>query len=427
MPVQRPPCGPRRESPDGAVAVYAAQGTSNATFADEAVKLDDPSWIVSLERIVDIAKRPRFALASTLSSPHPDNKMTSVGSAPETLRIAGTRYSPNLQQIYMRLSGVRYPVMIKALDGGGGRDIREASAHEVVEEALKRFMHGRDLVRLVSFREGRLDWNQSTSGSISSATTAPSTITRNLAQLLLAASTKMARAWRYQSTGTFACLVNSRSGEWVFLEIKPCVQIEHGVSIAGPAGRGVHADARLRRPGRDLGEATQQAVRALQETRVWKEEGGVETNRAVLAAVAADAHWEERKCDTMWLKRELKDVMRIGMEPLKPRVEGLGLQRQQGVEEVTVSSTSRSDIPPGLHFARIQSRRGHEEADTLKFSDPSSNSVARHDGSRADDEALRLLRATAETSIAGGNSTRWDINLLGYSMQIKLILLYNLI
>ncbi|KZP15964.1 hypothetical protein FIBSPDRAFT_749342, partial [Athelia psychrophila] len=79
--------------------------------------------------------------------------------------------------------------------------------------------------------------------------TAPSTITRNLAQLLLAASTKMARAWRYQSTGTFACLVNPRSGDWVFLEIKPCVQVEHGVSITGPAGRGVHADTRLRRAG----------------------------------------------------------------------------------------------------------------------------------------------------------------------------------
>ncbi|KZP16018.1 hypothetical protein FIBSPDRAFT_866518, partial [Athelia psychrophila] len=66
----------------------------------------------------------------------------------------------------------------------------------------------------------------------------------------------------------------------------------------------------------------------------------------------------------MWLKRELRDVMTIGTELLKPRVEGLGLQRQQGTEEVSFSSTSGSDIPPGHLFARIQSRRGHEEADT---------------------------------------------------------------
>ncbi|KZP10780.1 hypothetical protein FIBSPDRAFT_200164 [Athelia psychrophila] len=66
----------------------------------------------------------------------------------------------------------------------------------------------------------------------------------------------------------------------------------------------------------------------------------------------------------MWLKRELRDMMGIGMELLKPRAEGLGLQGSKGAEEVTVSSTSGSDIPPGLLFAWIQSRRGHEEADT---------------------------------------------------------------
>ncbi|KZP24330.1 hypothetical protein FIBSPDRAFT_951364 [Athelia psychrophila] len=173
----------------------------------------------------------------------------------------------------------------------------------------------------------------------------------------------MACALRYQGVGTFAYLENSRSGDWVFLQIKPCVQVEHGVSIAGPAGRGVHTDTRLRRAGRDLREATQQAVRALRETGVGKEEDGVKTNGKVLAGVVAHAHWEERKCDMMWLKRELRDVMRIGMELLKPRVEGLGLQRQQGAEEVTVSWTwERHSTRPSLR--QDPNRRGHEEADT---------------------------------------------------------------
>ncbi|KZP13526.1 hypothetical protein FIBSPDRAFT_131289 [Athelia psychrophila] len=36
--------------------MYTAQDT-NAVFADEAIKLDDVSWFMSPERIVDIAKR----------------------------------------------------------------------------------------------------------------------------------------------------------------------------------------------------------------------------------------------------------------------------------------------------------------------------------------------------------------------------------
>ncbi|KZP15989.1 hypothetical protein FIBSPDRAFT_958338 [Athelia psychrophila] len=121
--------------------------------------------------------------------------------------------------------------------------------------------------------------------------TAPSTITRNLAQLLLTASTKMARAWRYQSRGTFACLVHSRSGDWVFLEINPR---REWFSIAWLAGRRMHVDILLCRAGvrecnagtdfdsllekimargRDLGEAAQQTVLAPRETSIGNGEG----------------------------------------------------------------------------------------------------------------------------------------------------------
>ncbi|KZP10774.1 hypothetical protein FIBSPDRAFT_962853 [Athelia psychrophila] len=87
----------------------------------------------------------------------------------------------------------------------------------------------------------------------------------------------------------------------MFLEINPYTQVEHGVAIAW---RGVrvgtrlcHAGVRERSVGtyfgsllamilvrgRDLGEATQQAVRAPRVTSVGNEEGGVKTNRAVMA------------------------------------------------------------------------------------------------------------------------------------------------
>ncbi|KZP15990.1 hypothetical protein FIBSPDRAFT_958339 [Athelia psychrophila] len=84
-------CRTAQELGWSAVAVYTAQGTSNATVADEATKLDDPSWFASPERIVDIAKRLRFALASTLLITPGRPNDTFPGSAPETLRIAGDK------------------------------------------------------------------------------------------------------------------------------------------------------------------------------------------------------------------------------------------------------------------------------------------------------------------------------------------------
>ncbi|KZP24352.1 hypothetical protein FIBSPDRAFT_856971 [Athelia psychrophila] len=47
---------------------------------------------------------------------------------------------------------------------------------------------------------------------------------RNLVESLLAASTEMARALRYQGAATFEYLeylVNSHTGEWLFIEINP--------------------------------------------------------------------------------------------------------------------------------------------------------------------------------------------------------------
>ncbi|KZP24300.1 hypothetical protein FIBSPDRAFT_951343 [Athelia psychrophila] len=131
---------------------------------------------------------------------------------------------------------------------------------------------------------------------------------------------KVACALRYQGVDTFAYLEHSHHGEWAFLEIKPCVQVEHGSPSRGLQGaectpiRG--SAARVCSAGFGGGDAAGRASPAGDRRR----EGGVETNRAVLAGVAAHAHWEERKCDTAWLERELRDVIRIGMELLKPPV-----------------------------------------------------------------------------------------------------------
>ncbi|KZP24414.1 hypothetical protein FIBSPDRAFT_857070, partial [Athelia psychrophila] len=59
---------------------------------------------------------------------------------------------------------------------------------------------------------------------LSYAQMAPSTTfhhPRNLVESLLAASTEMARALRYQGAATFEYLVHSHTGEWLFIEINP--------------------------------------------------------------------------------------------------------------------------------------------------------------------------------------------------------------
>ncbi|KZP16019.1 hypothetical protein FIBSPDRAFT_958362 [Athelia psychrophila] len=194
--------------------------------------------------------------------------------------------------------------MIRALGGGGGRGMRVHVEAQTTGNGTGGVAQVWERERSAQRRFQKL------------VETAPSTATRNLVHLLLTAATRMTRALRYQGADSFACLANSHMGEWVFLDINPYMQVEHGVSIARPAGRGVRVDtwlyragvrgcnvgtdcdsllARILVRGRDLWEATQQAVRALRETSVKNEEGGVDTDRTVFVGAVAHVHWEEGK------------------------------------------------------------------------------------------------------------------------------------
>ncbi|KZP15970.1 hypothetical protein FIBSPDRAFT_895339 [Athelia psychrophila] len=334
----------------GEMAVYTAQVTSNATLADEAVKLDDPSWFVSSERITDIAKRFTQATLRARLNPlipalgRPND--TSLGPTRQTLRIAGTRCSPNLQRI-----------SVSGDDKGAGRGMRVVST----QEGSRRRSNGSlDSFGIASCMgetqlgqfpsEKALGRNEITSRSRSPAT--------------------VPETWPNYGSESVVCSGDSRSS----LRRDPRHHPEssstptrrrdddgaclvHGVSIAWPVGRGVHVDTWLCRAGvrecnvgtgfnallaKILGQATQQAARALRETAVGNEAGGVKTDRTAVAGVVVHAHWEERKCDTVWLERELRNVITIGMDLLKLRVDGLGLQGQQGAKEVTVTLTSAS-------------------------------------------------------------------------------------
>jgi pyruvate carboxylase len=68
--------------------------------------------------------------------------------------------------------------------------------------------------------------------------------------------------------------------------------------------------------GSTFEEATQRAKRALRELRVG---GEVKTNLGLLAGVVEHRAWSEGTIDTMWLERNVEEVVRLGTESLNSR------------------------------------------------------------------------------------------------------------
>ncbi|EON68621.1 hypothetical protein W97_07879 [Coniosporium apollinis CBS 100218] len=145
-----------------------------------------------------------------------------------------------------------YPIMLKAVDGGGGRGIRlvrneselEPMFRRAVEEspsrqlfaeraAVEGFRHievqivgdGRD-VRHLWERECSIQRRYQ-----KIVEQAPSSVAdRELVGMVIAAALRMAKKINYFSLGTFEFLVNPSTREFYFLEINPRIQVEHTVT-----------------------------------------------------------------------------------------------------------------------------------------------------------------------------------------------------
>ncbi|KZP24320.1 hypothetical protein FIBSPDRAFT_889020 [Athelia psychrophila] len=263
-----------------AVVIYTAQGTSNAAFADEAGRLHDPSWLASSEHIVDIAKSDKDAGRRWWM-------WTRVVSTQEWV-----------EEAFKRCTGETQPGQFPSEKALGRNEIMSRSrSPATVREAWRK--HGNESAAYIGNSRSSFRQRICADGTLHHHPESSSTPVRRLDALI-----QMARVLRYQGVGTLAYPVNSHTGERVFLEINPRMQVEYGVSITWPAGRGVHVNTWLCRPGvrecnvgadldsllakilvrgRHLGETTQQDVRALRETSAGNEEGGVKTNKTVLA------------------------------------------------------------------------------------------------------------------------------------------------
>ncbi|KAF4616510.1 hypothetical protein D9613_008775 [Agrocybe pediades] len=263
------------------VALYTENDFSHDTFADQAIKLNTPADYLNVEAIVKAAVNAQcthihpgygFLSESPALPLALDSSITYIGPSPSTLRIASDKMlsrdladslnipiapgrrvqSAHEAQDFARSIG--YPVIIKALDGGGGRGIRIVNEEGSLEEAFKRCLGESPSKQL--FVEKALTgpgWKHVEVQIIGDGTDvnhlwerecsvqrrfqkiveiAPSHLSREDVRPLLDASLKMAKKLQYKGLGTFEFLVNvdTPRRQWVFLEINPRVQVEHTVT-----------------------------------------------------------------------------------------------------------------------------------------------------------------------------------------------------
>jgi acetyl/propionyl-CoA carboxylase alpha subunit len=159
----------------------------------------------------------------------------------------------NAESIRSFARTVGYPIMIKAVDGGGGRGIRLVESEDALQNAVDRcvgespsrtvfaemaavkgFRHVE--VQIVGDGRGGIKhlWERDCSiqrrfQKIVEVAPAPVPRRRVIAQAIEAA-VRMARTIRYQGLGTWEFLISPKDRKFYFLEINPRLQVEHTIT-----------------------------------------------------------------------------------------------------------------------------------------------------------------------------------------------------
>ena len=195
-----------------------------------------------LDRTGDKLKAKR--LAGECDVPVLQAMMTPTGSAADVKTFAAQ---------------VGYPIMIKAVDGGGGRGIRlvqnegelqnnvercinESPSKKVFAEqaAVQGYKHIE--VQIIGDGRGGVKhlWERDCSvqrrfQKIVELAPAPKVGSRRVITKVIESAIRMARTLKYQGLGTWEFLVNWKQKKFFFLEINPRLQVEHTISecIAG--------------------------------------------------------------------------------------------------------------------------------------------------------------------------------------------------
>ncbi|KAF1925971.1 uncharacterized protein M421DRAFT_423250 [Didymella exigua CBS 183.55] len=159
----------------------------------------------------------------------------------------------NVEDVRKFAAKIGYPIMVKAVDGGGGRGIRLIRSEEHLESSVKRAVEESPSKRLFAekaavdgFRHVEVQIIGDGSGNVTHLwerecsiqrryqkviEIAPSVVKdRVLIARVIVDALKMARHVRYFSLGTFEFLVNPETKEHYFLEVNPRLQVEHTIT-----------------------------------------------------------------------------------------------------------------------------------------------------------------------------------------------------
>ncbi|GAB1735378.1 hypothetical protein NU219Hw_g3012t1 [Hortaea werneckii] len=264
-------------------AVYTDNDIGHIYNAAHAIRLQSPASYLNIPELIDLVKQygidavhPGYGFLSEsaeFAQQMADVNVMVVGPGAKNLSRTGdklqarllavecdvpvlpalTEPTGNVDAVKLFAEKNGLPIMVKAVDGGGGRGIRlirsmddlQSSVTRAVEEspskqvfAEKAAVDGYRHVEVQIIGDGtgavRHLWERECSIQRryqKIVELAPSTAPdRHVVAPVIEAAVRMAEKVRYASLGTFEFLLNPSSSEFFFLEINPRLQVEHTIT-----------------------------------------------------------------------------------------------------------------------------------------------------------------------------------------------------
>ncbi|KAF1850133.1 uncharacterized protein K460DRAFT_326699 [Cucurbitaria berberidis CBS 394.84] len=265
-------------------AIYVSGDMSHAARAANAIELPSAASFMNIDALIEIVKKYQidavhpgygFLSESEVFSKRMWEEACAMVVGPGwgilentgdklKARQLAERYnvpvSPALRKPTNSVEHVRqfasetgYPIMVKAIDGGGGRGIRLIQSEEQLASLVKRAVEESPSKQIFAekaaingFRHVEVQIIGDGTGNVTHlwerecsiqrryqkvVELAPSVIPdRKLIAKVIEDALRMARHIQYFSLGTFEFLVNPSNREYYFLEVNPRLQVEHTIT-----------------------------------------------------------------------------------------------------------------------------------------------------------------------------------------------------